>query len=241
MSNVQKTLDSLQPYVIGIRYLEGVPVIDVVFKEGWSVIDDPRISKAKGSDEMNYYMIYSEVAGVGIDDLLSYVDKIIKLNQDREKKHDLLRDKVNELKEIFKKNPLSKLKTLVFKFAEEELLPSINDLDDDTSTEIPEEEEIEEPAQPPLLPTQNIAYVDEEGKPIELTEEEKELIEEEQRAERNRKMVKTKKVTPISNLAKNIELPPKNKPTPIPEFNYETGCSCSPNEACDKCIDSKGL
>jgi len=29
MSNIQKTLDSLQPYVIGIRYLEGTVLVDV--------------------------------------------------------------------------------------------------------------------------------------------------------------------------------------------------------------------
>ena len=33
MSNIQKTLDSLQPYVIGIRYLEGTALVDVVFKD----------------------------------------------------------------------------------------------------------------------------------------------------------------------------------------------------------------
>jgi hypothetical protein len=30
--NIQKTLDSLQPYVIGIRYLDGIPLVDVVLK-----------------------------------------------------------------------------------------------------------------------------------------------------------------------------------------------------------------
>jgi hypothetical protein len=40
MSNIQKTLDSLQPYVIGIRYLEGTPLVDVVFKEDNSRVRD---------------------------------------------------------------------------------------------------------------------------------------------------------------------------------------------------------
>ena len=80
MSNIQKTLDSLQPYVIGIRYLEGMPVVDVVFKPEWSVQEDPRIKMMKGNDEVNYYMLFSEVKGIGLDELLGFVDKNIKLN-----------------------------------------------------------------------------------------------------------------------------------------------------------------
>ena len=85
MSNIQKTLDSLQPYVIGIRYLEGkIPVVDAVFKEGWTVIDDPKIEKAKGDEALNYYMIYSEKPGVGLDDLLAYAERVIKANRYRD-------------------------------------------------------------------------------------------------------------------------------------------------------------
>ena len=251
MSNIQKTLDSLQPYVIGIRYLEGTPIIDVVFKEGWSIIDDPKISKIKGNEEMNYYMVYSEITGVTLDDLLAYVDKIIKLNQDREKKYDLLREKVNELKEVFKKNTLSKLKMLKFTFSEEEILPNISELDNDIDvgpmihdehvSEMQEEEEIiETPPTMPSLPP-NVAYVDENGKPIEMTAEDKELLEEEARAERNRRILEKKKPAPINNIAKKVELPPKRKvEIPVSASDYESECGCGPTEACDKCIDHKG-
>lgn len=251
MSNIQKTLDSLQPYVIGIRYLDGSPLIDVVFKEGWSIIDDPKIAKIKGNDEMNYYMVYSEIASVTLDDLLAYVDKIIKLNQDREKKYDLLREKVNELKEVFKKNTLTKLKMLKFTFSEEEILPNISELDNDIDvgpmiseepvTEVPEEEEIIETPTKPITPPPNIAYVDENGKPIEMTAEDKELLEEEARAERNRKILEKKKPIPVNNIAKKVELPPKRRvEIAVSASDYDSECGCGPNEACDKCIDHKG-
>ena len=73
MSNIQKTLDALQPYVIGIRYLEGTAVVDAVFKEGWTVLDDPNIKKIKGNEELNYFMFYSEAPNIGLDELLNYV------------------------------------------------------------------------------------------------------------------------------------------------------------------------
>lgn len=261
MSNIQKTLDSLQPYVIGIRYLEGIPVVDVVFKEGWTVLDDPKIEKAKGNDELNYYMLYSEKAGVGLDDLLAYVERVIKANQEREKKHELLRNKVNELKELFKKYPLSKLTNLKFTFKEEELVPNLNDFDVDI-------DEAVTPIAPPIAPSvapsneqhyeeeesvthtpsqvinQPTTYLDDKGNPIELSEEELEILEEERRAERNRLALASKnkeKPKPVNNMAKKVELPPKRKPEMVvADRDIETDCDCGPNEACDKCIDSKG-
>lgn len=244
--NIQERLNNLQPYLIGIRYLEGTPVIDVVLKEGWTLPEDQSIKKTKGNDELNYYMIYSEVAGIGLDDLLNFVDKTIKLNIDREKKHDLLRIKVNELKEVFKKNTLVKLERLKFVFNDEDLTPTISDLDidldvqDETPAYIVEETIIEE--QEKLIePTNNINnFVDENGKEIELTDEEKELIEEEARAEKNRKILATKNIE-SKKLGKKIELPPKRKTEIITNsYEYESDCDCSDTEACNKCVDKKG-
>lgn len=222
MSSIQKTLDSLQPYVIGIRYLDGLPLVDTVFKEGWNVPEDPAITKVKGDEGMNYYMIYSEKKGIGIDELLSFVDKTIKLNLEREKKHELLRLKVEELKKLFKDNSLAKLTRLKFTFAEEDIVPSLGEFDlnieeeietEDVETEDVETEHVEEPAiytaemvdnmysEEELVPQ----YVDENGNPIQYTEEELEMMEEEARAERNRKLFKNKK----NGMASKIELPPR--------------------------------
>lgn len=227
MSSIQKTLDSLQPYVIGIRYLEGLPLVDTVFKEGWTVPDDPKITKVKGDEGMNYYMIYSENKGVGIDDLLAFVDKTIKLNQEREKKHELLRLKVEELKRIFKETPLTKLSRLKFTFTEEDIVPPITDFDlnieDEPQTPIDAAPETTEVYQEPIIYTAEMIdameaeqesmsqqslvpqYLDENGNPIEYTEEELEMIEEEARAERNRQMFKNKK----NGMASKVELPPR--------------------------------
>lgn len=222
MSSIQKTLDSLQPYVIGIRYLDGLPLVDTVFKEGWNVPEDPAITKVKGDEGMNYYMIYSEKKGIGIDELLSFVDKTIKLNLEREKKHELLRLKVEELKKLFKDNSLARLTRLKFTFAEEDIVPPLGEFDlnieegietEQIETEDVETEHVEEPAiytaemvdnmysEEELVPQ----YVDENGNPIQYTEEELEMMEEEARAERNRKLFKNKK----NGMASKIELPPR--------------------------------
>ena len=231
MSNIQKTLDSLQPYVIGIRYLEGVPLVDAVFKEGWTVPEDPKVKKVKGDNEMNYFMLFSEIEGVGLDELLTYVRKTIDINVEREKKHDLLREKVNELKEVFKKNSLDKLKRLTFSFTEEDLVPKLDDFDIDDYEETYEEEPIEaiEPITPNLFPedfdsyptsgeekleqtidVQQHTFLDEKGNPIELSEEELELIEEEERARKNIEYLKAKKQSDkINKVSNKVELPPR--------------------------------
>jgi hypothetical protein len=246
MSNIQKALDSLQPYVIGIRFIKSSPVVDVVLNEGWTILEDPNIQKVKGDEGMNYHMIFSDKPGIGLDELLVYVEKTIKANLDREKKHDLLRSKVNELKEIFKKNTLFKLQRLKFSFGDEDLMPTIADIDDDEfeiekpnltvkSTpiiEISDEEDIEE--------TPPITYLDENKQPIELSEEDKEILAEEARAERNRKAIGARKQNaPANNVSKKIELPPKRKMVAA-DNEYGTDCECGPAEACEKCIDSKG-
>lgn len=240
MSNIQKTLDALQPYCIGIRYLEGSVLVDAVFKDGWAIPEDPKIKKIKGNEELNYYMIYSDIKGVGLDDLLAYVDKTIKLNQEREKKHDLLKQMVNELKEVFKRNSLTKLTRLKFVFGDEELLPKFDEFEVDDIPEIAEEP-IDEPTEetPPVnTEEQAVQYLDENKQPIELTEYDREVLEEEARAERNRSILNSKKpknLTPVK-----VELPPKRKVEKPATASFAT-CECGPDEACEKCIDEKGL
>ena len=247
MSKIQQTLDSLQPYVIGIRYLEGTPIVDAVFKDGWTVPEDTKIKKVKGNDELNYYMLLSEVDGIGLDELLAFVEKTIKLNVEREKKNDLFKVKANELREIFKKNTLSKLKHLNFTFTEEDLTPDLEDFGIDEIEEeiipepLPTEQYVEEEIQPePLL--ENTPYLDENGVAIEPDEEEQEMLMEEARAERNRKFLENKKQkTETKKVVNKVELPPKRKvEVPITTIDYDSDCECGPDEYCNKCMDNKG-
>jgi hypothetical protein len=79
-------------------------------------------------------MLFSEVAGVGLDELLTFVEKTKSLILNV-KRNILLRTMVNDLKR--KKNSLSKIKTLKFVFTED-LVPSFNDFDIDIDYNYPE-------------------------------------------------------------------------------------------------------
>lgn len=236
MSNIQKTLEALQPYVIGIRYLDGLPVIDAVFKEGWTVPESEVIKKVKGNDELNYYMIFSEKDGIGLDELLDYVDITIKANIEREKKQELLKEKVAELKDIFKKTSLLKLKRLKFDFVDEDLISDTTDLELDTISIQEEKQTIHEDTIE--LPIDNPVLKADES---EYSEEEAEILEEERRAE-NFKLIQQKQKLngQMNNIKTKVELPPKK--------NYESDvalmpedCNCGPTEACNICITNKDL
>lgn len=238
MYNLQKALDALQPYVIGIRYLDGTPVVDAVFKEDWTLPQSNVINKVKGNDDVNYYMLFSESDGIGLDEILSYVDVTIKTNIEKEKKHELLKEKINELKEVFKKTSLLKLQTLKFIFAEEDLIPKLNDLNLDE----PIEEELTN-STPPITIVSN---EEEEAKTPEineenLTDEEREILEEERRAENYKKFQEQQKHNQqLDNIKKKVELPPKKNFENANKIIEEI-CECGPDEACAKCIDKKSL
>ncbi len=115
MSELQNRLKSLQPHLVQLRFPEGVPVVDMVFEKGWNVPQSEIIQSTKGdSEEVNYHMFYSVDDGIGLDEILDYIEKVIGLNIEREKKHALLKVKAKELQDLFRKNPLSKLESMKF-------------------------------------------------------------------------------------------------------------------------------
>ncbi len=226
MSDLQKTFQALQPYLVGIRYIESLPIVDTVFKDGWFLPESKYIKKIKAEGEQNHFMLYSETDGIGLDEILQYLEATINANIEREKKVELLKIKVNELKEVFKNNSLVKLQSLKFAF-EEDLISNLQELKLDPEPEIAH---VQEPQG--IEPQEPIA------KELDLSEEEKELLAEEERAENFKKWKenqtfnkKTKKV------AGKIELPPKNREVDL----MESDCECGPDEACSKCIHTKDL
>jgi hypothetical protein len=249
MANLQKTLDALQPYVIGIRYIDKMTVVDTIFKTGWTLPESKTVKKAKGEDEsLNYYMIFSDIQGVGLDEILEYVANVIKINIDREKKHELLRTKVNELKEFFKKHTLNDLTKLKFVLAEEELVPELNEFDVDDSVD-----EIEEPVytSPGVSTSESdgdmIKYNADEQQAIQnhienLTDDEKEMLAEEARAANYQRMKEAQKLNGAVKSKQKVELPPRKKiGEAIMSNTLMPVCDCGPLDACEKCIEFKDL
>ena len=220
MSKIQDKLDSLQPYIVGIRYIQGLQVVDAVFKEGWTIPNSDMINKELVDESQNYYMFFTEKEGITVDDLLDYVEGIIKINIEREKKHELLKLKVKELQKIFKDNSLSKLERPKFSFGEPDIVPSLLDmdvnLDDDAETDAVNEV-VNEPVKP-------------------------EPVEPEKIAETQIKIRNESNNSSTANVnGQKIELPPKGK-IELEEHEAPTNvtCNCSgPDEICPVCEEEK--
>lgn len=214
MSKIQEKLNALRPYVIGIRYVQGIQLVDAVFKEGWVIPKSEIIKQEMVDAGENYYMFYSENDDIDIDDLLDYVKEIINLNIERELKYELLSEKVEELKKIFKSSSLSKLQKLKFTFSEPDIMPSLIDIDDISTTTVDEVSET--------------TIEDNMGETVKVKSEIKNTT--------------VKKETNKTKLTHNdIELPPKGDKIELVEFEEPSNivCKCEPDEICPVCEDQK--
>lgn len=218
MTKIQDRLDKLRPYVIGIRYVEGYQMVDVVLNDGWKVLTSEIIRIEPADKSKNYYMFFSDDKAIDIDDLLDFVEEIIKFNLEREAKHALLKEKFEELKKLFKSNTLERLENLIFTFGSTELEPSLNDIDemglnmniDDDNTPTNEKSEVE-----------NI----DTNKEVEVS------VVNETMYDNVKKNVPT-----VHN---DIELPPKN--VELQEFKEpQIKCECGPDDVCPLCAEEKG-
>jgi hypothetical protein len=226
--NIQKRIESLQPYVLQFRFLNGVSIVDAVFKNGWKVPDSQLIQAVKGEDsESNYYMIYTEREDLGIDDVLDFIERVIEINIEREKKYELLKVKTEELKELFRKTPLSKLQDMKFVLGNEKLVPDtmpddfdeikIDDVDDSTIEDLSKEE------------------IDETIDDSSIEEEDKEDLDGASNVEAN---TNNPVIERVGN--QEIELPPKGEKIVVEEYKEPTViCKCGPDEMCPVCIEEK--
>lgn len=115
---------SISPFIEflhSIRKIEGYLSIDIKIPIKWgmpkSVLEDGQtIPFETGDENLKGISFVTNLTEKEINDTLSKIGKIIKLNKDREIKERLFKETVDRLKSTFEKNDLDKLKTLYFDF-----------------------------------------------------------------------------------------------------------------------------
>jgi hypothetical protein len=118
MKEIQTKINSLKPYVSGIRFEGEFTVVNVTLEPSWEVPNNTNdyISIEKDDSTPNSYLFYTQNEKITIDDILEYVQVIINLNIEREEKQKLLVEKINQLKKLFLGDlSLEELKTITFK------------------------------------------------------------------------------------------------------------------------------
>lgn len=126
---------TLFPYLQSVRKLKNYLSFDVHFPTTWKIpkkfVNEQKVVEQDSKlDGHRLISFVSEISESSVADTTSDIQNIIKYNLDREEKDKLFQTKVNELKSIFEKQNLSKLKNLVFDYKSERIT-----LDDDDDTE----------------------------------------------------------------------------------------------------------
>jgi hypothetical protein len=130
-------------YLHSIRKIEGYLSLDIKIPTKWglpkSVLEDGQtIPFETGDETLKGISFVTNVNEKEINDTLSKISKVIKLNKDREIKERLFKETVDRLKSTFEKNDLDKLKTLYFDFETDE--PKLDE--DETNGQVGETVEL---------------------------------------------------------------------------------------------------
>ena len=109
-------------YLKSVRILKNYISFDMTFPSTWLMLKNiPQgleVLENEGQEGNSIYSIVCENKKELIDKIESTIDKIIKTNIEREEKERLLKNKVQELKNIFEKEKLENLKGLKFDMEE---------------------------------------------------------------------------------------------------------------------------
>ena len=111
---VQEKLNSLRPYVTGIRFVKNLPVVDLILQDSWDIFESDNVTYKLSSSNSNYFMVFPKNPDDSIDVVLQHVEQVIEVNVEKEKKLTLLKAKIEELKSLFSNKPLKKKKKLKF-------------------------------------------------------------------------------------------------------------------------------
>jgi hypothetical protein len=129
-------------YLHSIRRLKGYLSFDMKFPIKWllpkSVTEEGQIVGFQSDDE-NFKGIsfVSQMSEDEVKSTLSKIDKIIKLNIEREMKDRLFKQTIEQLKQTFEKNDLDKLQNLYFDFESEQTILDNNE-NESTTIELAE-------------------------------------------------------------------------------------------------------
>ena len=122
---VNERLQILSPYLQEIKFSQNIVLVGGLFYPKWTVKESPsseiKYHKTGPNDDGKVlYHFYGEKNKINVDLLLDFLEEVINENLDRERKEDLFKKKVEELKNVFKSSTLTDLENLLIKVDEEE-------------------------------------------------------------------------------------------------------------------------
>lgn len=116
MLQVEDYISKIGEYFEGIERYNDALIVRVKLPERWGTYpsSDERIKVAASEEVPNEYYYYGSSNDVNLEDIFQLILETIQMNKDVLLKIELLKEKVQELKDLFDTKPLEELKTLKF-------------------------------------------------------------------------------------------------------------------------------
>lgn len=114
--SLQERMNSMKPYFKGIEMYNDALIVKVMFPQKWKIYNsaDERIKATPSETTENEIFYYADSENTTFDEIFDLIEGTIKTNQDIILKIKLLRDKVEELRELFSNLSYDELLTLKF-------------------------------------------------------------------------------------------------------------------------------
>lgn len=117
--SLYKEFSSLFPYLQSVRKIENYLSFDISFPNSWKlpkkyVEENKIVEQASNIQNERLFSYVCEITESGVEKVYQNLSSIIKYNKEREEKDKLFESKVEELKKLFEKQNLDKLKGLYF-------------------------------------------------------------------------------------------------------------------------------
>lgn len=109
-------MDGMRPYFRAIEVYNDALMVRVALPSSWKIYpsSDGRVKVTPSETNANEAIYYADCNEASYEDIFDLVEETIKANQDIVSKLKLLRDKVEELKELFSTHSYEELQTLTF-------------------------------------------------------------------------------------------------------------------------------
>lgn len=119
---LQERIKKNESYFRGMEIVNNTAIIKVLYGEKWGAYpsSDEKIKVAKSEEVPNEWFYYSDYTYTVIDEIFDLIEETVEMNLSAIERLRLFNEKMEELKQLFADEPLSKLQTLTFHFVEEE-------------------------------------------------------------------------------------------------------------------------
>lgn len=116
MKTLQERMNDMKPYFRGIEMLNNGLIVRVMLPPKWKTYDsnDGRIKTVPSETTANEYFYYANSEDTTYEEIFDLIEETIKANNEIVLKLKLLKDKVEELKEMFSTLQYEELLTLKF-------------------------------------------------------------------------------------------------------------------------------